>query len=66
MANYKAKETYKDADITFEQLGDNGKHRKLLTGAEVEITEVPEVLVPHLEEVGANKPKTTKVKKEEK
>ena len=62
---YKAKNTYKDAEVNFALLGDNGKHISLMQGREVEITEVPKELVPHLDEVGAKKTKTTKDKKEE-
>ena len=66
MVKYKAKSTYKDAEVTFLTLGDLGKHTKLLLGRAVEITEVPKELVPHLDEVGAKTTKTTKAKKEEK
>ena len=65
MANYKAKSTYKNAKVNFLTLGDNGKHQKLMQGKEVEITDVPTDLVPHLDEVGAKKQKPTKIKNEE-
>tara|TARA_R100000808_G_scaffold19771_1_gene42837 strand:+ start:2470 stop:2688 length:219 start_codon:yes stop_codon:yes gene_type:complete len=63
---YKAKASYKNAEVNFQTLGSNTKHSQALNGLEIHLNEVPKELENHLEQVVANKPKTKTTKTEEK
>ena len=51
MAFYKAKKSYAKAKKTYKDFKSMGKHRALMCGASIEVTNPPKEILEHLEEI---------------